>query len=133
LGFGFSGTTSAVGRPAIVAAIHSPKARAGSACIQVVTTALQARSELQSKIKSVISALSSALQIDVIKMTKPAEKPLFHVSLSDRDDWVVVAEWPDGTLEQVSAFKNYSAAAHWIATASEAWLYAPDDSNPRGG
>jgi hypothetical protein len=66
-------------------------------------------------------------------MTKPAEKPLFHVSLSDRDDWVVEAEWPDGTLEQVSAFKNHSAAAHWIATASEAWLYAPDDPNPRGG
>jgi hypothetical protein len=66
-------------------------------------------------------------------MTKPAEKPLFHVSLSDRDDWVVEAEWPDGTLEQVSAFKNHWAAAHWIATASEAWLYALDDSNPRGG
>jgi hypothetical protein len=63
-------------------------------------------------------------------MTKQAEKPLFHVSLSDRDDWVVEAEWPDGTLERVSTFKNHSAAAHWIASASEAWLHAPEDDSP---
>jgi hypothetical protein len=55
-------------------------------------------------------------------MTRPAEKPLFHVSLGDLDEWVIEAEWPDGTLERVSTFKNHSAAAHWIATASEAWL-----------
>jgi hypothetical protein len=60
-------------------------------------------------------------------MTKQAEKPLFHVSLGDRDDWVVEAEWSDGTLEHVNTFKNYSAAARWIATASEAWLRAPED------
>jgi len=56
-------------------------------------------------------------------MTKPAEKPLFHLLLSDRDEWVVEAEWPDGTLERVNTFKNHSAAAHWVATASEAWLH----------
>jgi hypothetical protein len=60
-------------------------------------------------------------------MTNVAANPLFHVSLGDRDEWVVEAEWPDGTLERVSTFKNHSAAAHWIATASEAWLHAPED------
>ena len=53
-------------------------------------------------------------------MTNAAAKPLFHVSLGDRDEWVIEAEWPDGTLERVSAFKKHSAAAHWTATASEA-------------
>ena len=66
------------------------------------------------------------------QMTKPAEKPLFHVSLSDRDEWVVEAEWPDGTLERVNTFKNHSAAAHWIATESEAWLPALEDPHLRG-
>jgi hypothetical protein len=57
-------------------------------------------------------------------MTNAPANPLFHVSLGDRDEWVVEAEWPDGTLERVSAFKNHSAAAHWIATRSESWLHA---------
>jgi hypothetical protein len=63
-----------------------------------------------------------------LDMTKLAENPLFHVSLGDRDEWVVEAEWPDGTLERVSTFKNHSAAAHWIATASESWLYLSKSS-----
>jgi hypothetical protein len=41
------------------------------------------------------------------RMIKPAEKPLFHVSVSDRDDWLVEVEWPDGTLERVRTFKNH--------------------------
>ena len=60
-------------------------------------------------------------------LTNTAAKPLFHVSLGDRDEWVVEAEWPDGTLERVSTFKSHSAAAHWLGTASEAWLHAPED------
>jgi hypothetical protein len=60
-------------------------------------------------------------------MTNAAVKPLFHVSLSDRDEWVIEAEWPDGTLERVTTFKNHSAAARWIATASEAWLHGAED------
>jgi hypothetical protein len=55
-------------------------------------------------------------------MTDAEANPLFHVSLGDRDEWVVEAEWPDGTLERVSTFKNHSAAVHWIATTSESWL-----------
>lgn len=55
-------------------------------------------------------------------MAANAEKPIFHVILSDRDQWVVEAEWPDGTLERVQTFQNHSTAANWVATQSEAWL-----------
>jgi hypothetical protein len=59
-------------------------------------------------------------------MTNAAAIPLFHVSLGDRDEWVIEAEWPDGTLERITSFKTHSAAAHWIATASKTWLKAPE-------
>jgi hypothetical protein len=55
-------------------------------------------------------------------MSKSPDKPLFHVTLSDRDEWVIEAEWPDSTLERVSKFRDHSAAADWIANQSEAWL-----------
>jgi hypothetical protein len=55
-------------------------------------------------------------------MAKSPEKPFFHVILSDRDEWVVEAEWSDSTLKRVSTFGDYSAAADWIANQSEAWL-----------
>jgi hypothetical protein len=51
-----------------------------------------------------------------------AEKPLFHVMLSDRDLWVVEAEWPEGVLERVQTFQSHSSAATWVATQSEAWI-----------
>jgi hypothetical protein len=57
-------------------------------------------------------------------MSKRPEKPFFHVTLSDRDEWVVEAEWSDSTLERVSTFRDHSAAADWIANQSEAWLAA---------
>jgi len=55
-------------------------------------------------------------------MSKSSEKPLFHVILSDRDEWVVEAEWSDSTLERVSTFGGHSAAVDWVAHQSEAWL-----------
>ena len=53
-----------------------------------------------------------------------AERPIFYVILSDRDEWAVEAEWPDRTLERVNTFKDYLAATDWVATQSEAWLHA---------
>jgi hypothetical protein len=53
-----------------------------------------------------------------------AEKPVFFVILSDRDEWAVEAEWPNGTLERVDTFKDYSAATDWVSTQSETWLHA---------
>ncbi len=39
------------------------------------------------------------------------------------DVWAVEVEWPDGTLERVITYKDYSSAASWVATQSEAWLH----------
>jgi hypothetical protein len=57
-------------------------------------------------------------------MAQSPEKPFFHIILSDRDEWVVEAEWSDSTLERVSTFRDHAAAADWIANQSEAWLAA---------
>jgi hypothetical protein len=42
-------------------------------------------------------------------MTRPAEKPLFHVSLGDLDEWVIEAEWPDGTLPRACRCSDFAA------------------------
>jgi hypothetical protein len=55
-------------------------------------------------------------------MSKSPEKPFFHIILSDGDEWAIEVEWSDSTLERVSTFRDYSAAADWIAHQSEAWL-----------
>jgi hypothetical protein len=47
---------------------------------------------------------------------------ILHVILSDRDQWAVEAEWPDGTLERINTFTDRSVATDWISTQSEAWL-----------
>jgi hypothetical protein len=57
-------------------------------------------------------------------MSKSLEKPLFHVTLSDRDEWAVEAEWSDSTLERVNTFRDHSAATDWIANQSDASLAA---------
>ena len=55
-------------------------------------------------------------------MTKCTQKPILYDILSDRDQWAVEAEWPDGTLERVYTFNDHSSAADWISTQSDAWL-----------
>ena len=55
-------------------------------------------------------------------MAKSPEKPFFHIILSDRDEWAIEVEWSDSTLERVGTFRDYPAAADWIANQSEAWL-----------
>jgi len=74
-----------------------------------------------------IQRLSDRLQTvvfvrDSIWMTKCTQKPILHVILSDRDQWAVEAEWPDGTLERINTFNDRSFATDWISTQSEAWL-----------
>ena len=49
-------------------------------------------------------------------------KPIFCVVLSDGEKWSVEAEWPDGTIEKIEAFKHQFEAADWIASQSEGWL-----------
>jgi hypothetical protein len=40
----------------------------------------------------------------------------------DGDEWLIEAEWPDGSLEHICAFKAHFEAVNWITTHSEAWL-----------
>jgi hypothetical protein len=51
-----------------------------------------------------------------------SSKPIFHVTLSDRDQWVVEVEWPDGVLERIRTFKHHGTAVDWVARQSDAWL-----------
>ena len=78
------------------------------------------------------SRLARALQDQdrferVIKKTSAVSNARFHISLFDREEWVIEAEWPEGTLEQVTSFNTQSATADWIATASKTWLRASDE------
>ena len=59
---------------------------------------------------------------DTGAMAISAEKPVFHVILTDRDEWAVEVEWPDGTLERISTFKAHILATTWVATHSDVWL-----------
>ena len=34
----------------------------------------------------------------------------------------VEAEWPDGTIEQISMFKHHFEATEWVSVQSEQWL-----------
>jgi hypothetical protein len=49
-------------------------------------------------------------------------KPIFCVVLRNDEQCVVEAEWPDGTIEKIEAFKHKYEAADWIASQSEDWL-----------
>jgi hypothetical protein len=47
-------------------------------------------------------------------MARPNPHPLFLVVLRDDDRWTIEAEWPDGTIEDVTKFKSYSDAWEWL-------------------
>jgi hypothetical protein len=49
-------------------------------------------------------------------------KPLFYVVLGEGENWRIEAEWPDGTIEKVDAFKAHVDAVTWLGTRAEAWL-----------
>jgi hypothetical protein len=51
-----------------------------------------------------------------------AQRPLFCVVLRDGGEWLIEAEWPDGSIEHVCTFKAHSDAANWLRTHSETWL-----------
>jgi hypothetical protein len=51
-----------------------------------------------------------------------AKTPLFYVMLRDGGEWLIEAEWPDGSIEHVCTFKVHSDAAHWLKTHSQIWL-----------
>ncbi len=49
-------------------------------------------------------------------------KPIFCVVLRNDEQCVVEAEWPDGTIEKIEAFKHRYEAADWITNQSGIWL-----------
>jgi hypothetical protein len=51
-----------------------------------------------------------------------AQKPLFTAVLPDGGEWLIEAEWPDGSIEHVCTFKAHADAAKWLKARSEAWL-----------
>ena len=46
------------------------------------------------------------------QITMAGQKPLFNVVLRDGDEWLIEAEWPDGSIEHVCTFKAQSDAAN---------------------
>jgi hypothetical protein len=50
------------------------------------------------------------------------QTPSFCLVLRDGDQWIIEAEWPDGSIEHVRTFKAHFDAARWLKTHSEAWL-----------
>ena len=66
------------------------------------------------------------------RLTRPsgtARKPFFCVVLGDGEQWHVEAEWPDGTIEQIDAFKAHLEGVNWVRTQSEAWLRERQNTN----
>jgi hypothetical protein len=53
------------------------------------------------------------------KMATTTQRPFFCVVLSDGQQWAVGAEWPDGAIEQIDAFKHHFEAADSISSQSE--------------
>jgi hypothetical protein len=49
-------------------------------------------------------------------------KPIFCVVRRNDEESVVEAEWPDGTIERIEAFKDNYEAVDWISNQSESWL-----------
>jgi len=49
-------------------------------------------------------------------------RPIFCVVLGDGDEWLVEAEWQDGSIERVARFKGHFDAVNWIGMHSEMWL-----------
>jgi hypothetical protein len=65
--------------------------------------------------------LTVANALDIVEMRPTAGRPFFHVKLSDGDQWLVEAEWPDGTLEVVNTFNDHASAVNWMNSRSETW------------
>ncbi len=55
-------------------------------------------------------------------MIQNERKPIFFVVKKSSDNWCVEAEWPDGTIEKVKAFKAELEAINWLSWESHTWL-----------
>ena len=60
------------------------------------------------------------------------QTPLFCPVLRDGDQWVIEAEWPDGSIEPICTFKAHSEAVNWVKTLSQTWLQERCERAPEG-
>ena len=60
-------------------------------------------------------------------MTHNDTAPIMQIRHSDGDDWTVAATWPDGSSEEVGAFKSEAQANKWVADKLQEWLDARKD------
>ena len=54
-------------------------------------------------------------------MTMRLNKPILFV-VKTNGNWIVQAEWPDGTVEEVKTFKAELQALDWLTWQSQTWL-----------
>jgi hypothetical protein len=50
------------------------------------------------------------------------QRPFVYVVLGDGDQWVIEAEWPDGSVESIRTFRAYAEAVSWVKTHSATWM-----------
>ena len=48
--------------------------------------------------------------------------PVLQIRNTNGADWRVHAEFPDGSIEEISGFKNENEANEWIANSLREWL-----------
>jgi hypothetical protein len=48
--------------------------------------------------------------------------PILQIRNTNGGDWRVHAEFPDGSFEEISGFKNENEANEWIANSLREWL-----------
>jgi hypothetical protein len=63
--------------------------------------------------------------IAMSRTTYVAPSPTYSVTLKDGEQWIVEAEWLDGTIEQIAAFKSYFDARHWLNDHCKASAHRP--------
>ena len=50
------------------------------------------------------------------------QRPFVYVVLGDGDQWVIEAEWPDGSIEPIRTFRAHAEAVNWVKTHSATWM-----------
>jgi hypothetical protein len=48
--------------------------------------------------------------------------PILQIRNTNGGEWCVHAEFPDGSFEEISGFKNENEANEWIANSLREWL-----------
>jgi hypothetical protein len=63
-----------------------------------------------------------AIECMVQRNTANVQRPFVYVVLGDGDQWVIEAEWPDGSIEPIRTFRAHAEAVDWVKTHSATWM-----------